>query len=192
MRLPPSVCHPAQRQSNHLPAQLDRLNPRHNHWQLTATKVFPLGTAYTSLAQQILQTIERFKQQQPAKQVTLLADATGISRPTLEILYKELTSRGAQPKARLEGIVFTSGAAHSRAAHPSLPVDLFHAPKLDLIETLVQSIESGQLKAVPNHPDQATLTAQFKSLRYASSRHTGQTTIHVDANANNPQIAMAT
>ena len=170
---------------------IDSTHPSHNHWQLTATRVFPLGTAYTALAQQIHQSIDRFKQQHPATPVTLLADATGIGRPTLEILYKELTSRPGQPIARLEGIVFTAGATHSRVSHPSLPVDLFHVPKLDLIETLVQSIESSQLKVVPNHPDQATLTAQLKSLRYASSRQTGQTTIHVDTNVHNPQIANA-
>ena len=44
---------------------IDSTHPRHNTWQLTATKVFPLGTAYTALAQQIHQTLERFKQQHP-------------------------------------------------------------------------------------------------------------------------------
>ena len=170
---------------------IDSTHPRHNTWQLTATKVFPLGTAYTALAQQIHQTLERFKQQHPTTQITLLADATGIGRPTLEILHKELTSRGGQPKARLEGIVFTAGATHSKTTHPSLPIDLFHVPKLDLISTLLQSIESHQLKVIPNLPEQQTLIAQLKSLRYANSRQTGQTTIHVDSNASNPQIANA-
>jgi len=170
---------------------IDSTHPCHNTWQLTATKVFPLGTAYTALAQQIHQTIERFKQQHPATPITLVADATGIGRPTLEILYKELTSRGGQPKARLEGIVFTAGATHSKASHPSLPVDLFHVPKLDLIQTLLQSIESQRLRVIPNLKEQETLSAQLKSLRYANSRQTGQTTIHVDTNASNPQIANA-
>ncbi len=170
---------------------IDSTHPCHNTWQLTSTKVFPLGTAYTALAQQIHHTLERFKQQHPATPITLLADATGIGRPTLEILYKELTSRGGQPKARLEGIVFTAGATHSKTGHPALPVDLFHVPKLDLIETLVQSIESRRLTVIPNLKDRQTLEAQLKSLRYANSRQTGQTTIHVDTNADNPQIANA-
>jgi hypothetical protein len=72
-----------------------------------------------------------------------------------------------------------------------LPVDLFHVPKLDLIETLVQSIESRRLTVIPNLKDRQTLEAQLKSLRYANSRQTGQTTIHVDTNADNPQIANA-
>lgn len=170
---------------------IDSTHPRHNTWQLTATKVFPLGTAYTALAQQIHHTLERFKQQHPTTPITLLADATGIGRPTLEILHKELTSKGGQPKARLEGIVFTAGATHSKTTHPSLPIDLFHVPKLDPISTLLQSIECHQLKVIPNLPEQQTLVAQLKSLRYANSRQTGQTTIQVDSNASDPQIANA-
>ncbi len=170
---------------------IDATHPRHSTWQLAATLVFPLGLAYTALAQRIQQIIDRFKTGHPATPVTLTVDATGIGRPTLEILYKELTARVGQPKARLEGIVFTGGSQHSKTTHPSLPIDLFHVPKLDLIQTLVQSMESGQLTTAQNLPDRQTLTAQLKSLRYETSRQTGHSTIQVDTNTDNPQIANA-
>ena len=52
-------------------------------------------------------------------------------------------------------------------------------------------MESGQLTTAQNLPDRQTLTAQLKSLRYETSRQTGHSTIQVDTNTDNPQIANA-
>lgn len=52
-------------------------------------------------------------------------------------------------------------------------------------------MESGQLTTAQNLPDQQTLTAQLKSLRYETSRQTGHSTVQVDTNTDNPQIANA-
>ncbi len=183
------VCNIEQIHSPH--NWIDSTHPVTQTWQLIATKVFPLGTAYTSIATQTRQAIERFKLQYPTAPVTLSADATGIGRPALEIIYQELTSKPGQPQARLEGIVFTAAGQHTKTSHPTLPVDLFHVPKLDMIENLVQSMESGRLQANPELQHQQTLEAQLKSLRYATSRQTGHTTIQVAGDAANPQIANA-
>jgi hypothetical protein len=171
-------------------AWIDPSHPRTHHWLLVATKVFPLGTAYTDVARHTHLAIQRYKQQHPTTPLHLVADSTGIGRPTLEILYRELTTKPGQPQARLEGIVFTASGQHSKSSHPTLPVDLFHVPKLDLIEALVHSIESGQLQPSPNLSNQSTLAAQLQSLRYATSRLTGQTTIEV-SKSSDPKIGHA-
>jgi len=143
------------------------------------------------VAREVHQTIRQFRQTHPATQCTLVADATGLGRPTLEILYNEFTAnRQSASIARLDGIVFTSGGTHSKSQHPTLPVDIYNIPKLDLIQNLLQVMETTHLTLAESLNNTAILEAQFKSLRYATSRQTGNTTIEV-ARSNNPQIGHA-
>lgn len=170
---------------------IDDTHPKTNHWRLASTKVWPLDTPYTQVATHLYNICETIKAQHPTTPLILLADATGIGRPTLEIIYKEFTSHGKPNPARIEGIVFTGGTTVTEAKHPALPVDLFQVPKLDLIQTLLQAIESNQLQPAPGLANRHILEAQLKSLRYANSRLTGQTTVEVAHSTTTPEIANA-
>lgn len=174
----------------------DASHPRQKTWQLTETRIFPLGTAYMRVAQQVQQRVAAFKSQYPTTPCTLVADATGLGRPTLEILHHEFTTGRQGPSiARLEGIVFTSGSSHNKAQHPTLPVDVFHIPKLDLIQNLLQAMESRQLSVGPGLEGAPGLKEQFQSLRYATNAQTGNTTIQVaagrDSGAGHADLVMA-
>ena len=52
-------------------------------------------------------------------------------------------------------------------------------------------MESNQLQPAPGLADQHILAAQLKSLRYASSRSTRQTTVEVTHSTKSPEIANA-
>ncbi len=165
---------------------IDSTHPVTHTWQLAATRIFPLGTAYLKLARQVHRQLQHFHSLYPHVPLTLIADSTGLGRPTLEILHQEL-----DPHVRLEGMVFTGGQQHSRHRHPSLSVDLYHVPKLDLIQHLLHAIECRHLTISPGLKDKETLREQLQSLRYASSRLTGQTTIAVANQSGNPTIGHA-
>ncbi len=57
-----------------------------------------------------------------------MADATGIGRPTLEIIHKEFTSHSKPNPARIEGIVFTGGITVTELKHPALPPTYSKSP----------------------------------------------------------------
>ncbi len=170
---------------------IDSTHPTVNHWRLASTKVWPLQSPYTQVAAHLYKICKSIQLQHPTTPLILLADATGIGRPTLEIIHKEFTSHSKPSPARIEGIVFTAGTTVTETKHPALPVDLFQVPKLDLIQTLLQAMESNQLQPAPGLADQHILAAQLKSLRYASSRSTGQTTVEVTHSTKSPEIANA-
>ncbi|WP_031497848.1 hypothetical protein [Bryobacter aggregatus] len=170
---------------------IDSTHRTTRRWQLASTRLWPLETAYTQVAIDLKRICRRIQRQYPATPLILLCDATGIGRPTLEMIHKELQSPGEASPARIEGIVFTGGATVSESRHPALPVNLFHVPRLDLIQTLLQAIESRQLQAAPGLEDAARLATQLKSLRYTESRSTGQTGIEVHKSAAHPETANA-
>jgi hypothetical protein len=143
-----------------------------HHWQILSTRIFPLGTAYTDVALAVSDALQRFAAAHPSARLTLIADATGLGRPTLEILHQHLPQ-----DVQLIGITFTATGKPRQLEHPTLPITLFHVPKPQLIEALVKAIESRHLTPVPNLPNKDILTTQLQSLRYTTNPRTRHTTI---------------
>lgn len=162
-----------------------------HHWRILSMRIFPLGTAYTDVALAVSNALKRFAAAHPSARLTLVADATGLGRPTLEILHQHLPE-----DVQLIGITFTATGKPRQLQHPTLPITLFHVPKPHLIEALVKAIESRHLTPIPTLPSKDILTTQLQSLRYTTNPRTRHTTItarhHKGSHADLPMaLAMA-
>jgi hypothetical protein len=161
----------------------DATHPQSLNWVVSATHVFPLGTPYTDIAEQTIALAAAYAAAHPKTSLFLIADSTGLGRPVLELLRQEQLRLHTYAKniCRLEGVVFTSGREANRYGHPTLPIDMYNVPKLELLNSLALSIESGLLKIPEDLPNKDVLYAQLNALEVhypsrAQSQH-GPTSI---------------
>ena len=137
------------------------------HWLLAYAEILPLGTSYTQIAQNIVTKLANLRRLHPNLQIRTVADSTGLGAPVLELIQKEIVhyqSTNRQGVGRLEGILFTGGTAVTTTHHNTLPIDLFHVPKLTLLNSLATAIENNLLQVPVKLPHAATLLAQLQSL----------------------------
>lgn len=119
-------------------------------YQLQHLERFPLGTPYMDVAKRT-RAIQRAMPLRDADTI-VIADATGVGRPVLEMLKKA----GVE---NLVGVVITGGTGESHDG-------VWHVPKRNLVATLQVLLQNGTLvwnEALPNRQVMESELQNFKA-----------------------------
>ena len=171
----------------------DANDPVTKHWLLAHAEIVPLGTSYTEVARTITTRLAALRRLHPIIPIRTAVDATGLGAPAIEMIQQELVRHQAssrQSLGRLEGILFTAGTAVTTSKHNTLPIDIFHVPKLTLLNSLATAIENNLLQVPAKLPLAATLTLQLKSLEIHQREHANPT-VRINRDGDTDSIAHA-
>lgn len=124
-------------------------------YRLRALHRFPLGTAYTTLVDQIT---SRVKRQPLAGRTRLAVDTTGVGAPVVDLFRDQLPCT-----TTLYAITITAGAAVTGSGeHP-------HVPKRDLISTTTVVLEQQRLRIAASLRETETLIDELINYRRTTS-----------------------
>lgn len=168
-------------------------DPIHSYWVLAHAEILPLGLSFTEIAKTIVKTLTLVRSQHPIAPLKTTVDATGLGAPAIELIQHELVHYHSTHRDRLgvlEGILFTAGTNVSTGKHNTLPIDLFHVPKLSLLNALATAMENNLLKVPGQLPLKHQLLQQLQSLEIHQSAHHGPT-IKINRQADPESIAHA-
>ena len=140
----------------------DPTHPKLSHWILSYAKVWPTNTPFTNIARETIALAASYKRQQPNGMLYIVPDTTGLGTPVLESLYH--ARKAAQVPATIEGLIFTGGHTVSSHKHHNYGLDIYHVPKLQLLNSLSLALESGLLKIPTDLPERDILHAQLAAL----------------------------
>ncbi len=120
----------------------------------------PLGTTYVEAARRVRELVEKVEAGGPCR---LLADATGVGAPVMELLRREGLGRVLEP------VVITAGDRERRSGGMS------RVPKRDLIVGLQTALECGELGISGKAPWGPALMKELMGmrLRVGASGHEG-------------------
>ena len=125
---------------------------------------FDLGTPYQAVAKRTREVQRLLAEKHPSAQSYVLADATGVGRPVVEMLEAE----GVQ---HLHSITITGGDSASRDGSSGHRV-----PKRDLVSTLQVLLQTRRLKFAKGLPDARVLRAELQNFKAKISLATGHDT----------------
>jgi len=168
-------------------------DPVHQYWLLAYADILPLGVSYSQIAKTIVRTLANLRRQHPAIQIKTAVDSTGLGAPAIELIQQEFVHYQSSTRdsiGRLEGIIFTGGAAVTKAKHNTLPIDLFHVPKITLLNSLAAAMENDLLKVPAKLPLKDQFTKQLHSLEIHHNHHQNPT-IRINRQADPEAIAHA-
>jgi hypothetical protein len=168
-------------------------DPVSDYWLLSYAEVLPLGISFTQIARTITATLANLRRHHPAITIKTTVDATGLGAPAIELIQQEIVHYHSSHRERLgalEGIVFTGGATITRTKHNTLPIDLFHVPKLTLLNSVATAMENNLLKVPAKLPLKDQLLQQLQSLEIHHTTHANPT-IRINRESDPESIAHA-
>ncbi len=121
---------------------------------------FPLGTSYPAIVAAVVARVRQLATQEPATPRVLVADATGVGRPVVDLL------RQARPVARLVAVTITGGDA---ATHDG---PQWRVPKRELVSTAQVFLQGRRLAIAAALPEAATLTRELLAFQVKISAET--------------------
>lgn len=118
----------------------------------------PLGTPYTEVVERVLGLIKTL-----GGTPSLVVDATGVGRPVMDMLWRELgaTLRGTSVRVRTCPVTITGGDSVTR----NLDGGGYRVPKRDLISAALVLLQNGQLKIAEELPLRETLVKELLNFR---------------------------
>lgn len=121
-----------------------------NHYAVRHLERYPLGTAYTAVAEQM----GRRYAAPPLTGSLLAVDMTGVGRPVVEMIRREV-----KQQARLRPITITAGSV------PGWSGGAQTVPKRLLVSHLQVLLQSRRLKIAPGLPDAEVLVRELQNFK---------------------------
>lgn len=117
-----------------------------------------LGTPYTEIAQRILELVKTL-----GGEPALVVDATGVGRPVMDMLFKELRGglKGTTIKVTPCPVTITGGDSASRNPDGGG----WRVPKRDLVSAALVLLQNGRLKIAEALPLRETLVRELLNFR---------------------------
>jgi hypothetical protein len=140
-----------------MPTVVDRLRVRH-------LERLPLGTSYLRVVDRVKEVVTH---PQLAGRCSLIADATGVGGPVVDLL------RSARLGCPIKPVTITSGEK------PHSDGERWHVPKRDLLTGLLVLLESGKISIPRALPDAPTL---IRELNEVEIRHRPAGSLAMGAN----------
>jgi len=118
-------------------------------YELPWLERFPLGTSYPTIVAAVVERTRQLARQAPGVPCVLVADATGVGRPVVDLLVR------AKLAARLIAATITGG---DTATHDG---PRWRVPKRELVSTAQVFLQSKRLHIASALPEAATLTREL-------------------------------
>jgi hypothetical protein len=119
-----------------------------SHYACRALKRWPLGTAYS----RVVAEVAAFMEEPPLAAAALVMDATGVGRPTFDMLRREVLP------ARLVPVTITAGR------QPCFRDGFHHVPKSVLIATVQRLLRQRRIKVAPALRQTPALLRELRNL----------------------------
>lgn len=114
---------------------------------------WPLQTSYPTICADTTDLLKR----DPLKGARLIADATGVGRPVIDLLRQSI------PASRLHAVTITGGTAETKDEQDR--VTHWNVPKRVLVSTVKVLLQSKRLKIAPGLSEAATLTRELENFQ---------------------------
>lgn len=114
---------------------------------------WPLQTSYPAICADVAEMLKR----EPLKSAPLVADATGVGRPVIDLLRQSFSS------SRLHALTITAGTVETKDKQDD--VTYWTVPKRILVSTVQVLLQSNQLKIASALPEAATLVRELQNFQ---------------------------